>query len=48
MSIFRSLAKLGIANKVIQEAKKPANQQKAKDLFAQMKAKRSGKSSPQA
>ena len=33
-------AKAGLAKKLIDEARKPQNQQKAKDLLAQVRAKR--------
>ena len=43
MGLIRGLVKAGIAKKVIDEARKPHNQRKAKELFAQLQAK-SGKS----
>lgn len=36
------LFKAGIAKKVIDEARKPQNQAKAKELLAQVRAKRGG------
>lgn len=33
MGFIRSAAKLGIANKIFNEARKPQNQAKAKELF---------------
>jgi hypothetical protein len=40
--MIRKLVASGIAAKVIQEARKPHNQQKIKDFVAQMQAKRKG------
>ena len=40
MALMRNLAKLGIAKKVIDEARKPENQQKVKNMIASAKAKR--------
>jgi hypothetical protein len=40
MSIVSKLAKAGVAKKLIDEAKKPQNQAKAKDLLAKVKDKR--------
>ena len=40
MGLFRMAAKAGIAKKVLDEARKPQNQAKAKDLFARVRAKR--------
>ena len=40
MGLLSGLAKAGLAKKLIDEARKPANQQKAKDLLAQVRAKR--------
>ena len=40
MGLLSGLAKAGLAKKVIDEARKPQNQQKAKDLLAQVRAKR--------
>lgn len=37
--MLSGLAKAGIAKKVFNEAKKPQNQQKAKEMFAQMTGK---------
>ena len=39
MGMLRGLVKAGIAKKVIDEARKPHNQQKAKELFASMRNK---------
>ena len=41
MALMRNLAKLGLAKKVIDEARKPENQQKVKNMIASAKAKRS-------
>ncbi|MEJ7690205.1 MAG: hypothetical protein WKF76_07100 [Nocardioidaceae bacterium] len=41
MAILRTLAKLGLAKKVIDELRKPQNQQRIKALVASAKAKRS-------
>ena len=40
MGLLSGLAKAGVAKKLIDEARKPQNQQKAKDLLAQVRAKR--------
>ena len=40
MGLFSGLVKAGLAKKVIDEARKPQNQQKAKDLLAQVDAYR--------
>jgi hypothetical protein len=40
MSIVSKLAKAGVAKKLIEEAKKPENQAKAKDLLNKVKDKR--------
>ena len=40
--MFKKIATSAIAAKVIQEARKPHNQQKIKDFVAQMQAKRKG------
>ena len=40
MSLFSSLVKAGIAKKVFDEARKPANQAKAKEMYAQYKSKK--------
>lgn len=42
MSIIRTLMRTTVATTVINEARKPKNQEKAKRLFAQAKAKLSG------
>ncbi len=39
MGFLGKIIKAGIAQRVIDEARKPQNQQKAKDLFAQVKNK---------
>ena len=39
MGLFGSIAKAGIAKKVFDEARKPHNQQKAKDLFHKVTSK---------
>jgi hypothetical protein len=39
---IKKIVASGIAAKVIQEARKPQNQQKIKDLITQMQAKRKG------
>jgi hypothetical protein len=39
--MFRKLVASGIAAKVLQEARKPQNQEKAKQMFAQWQQKRS-------
>lgn len=43
MSFVKGLAKAGIAKRVFDEARKPQNQQKAKDLYAKLRAKRAGR-----
>ena len=40
--MFRKLVASGIAAKVLQEARKPQNQEKAKQMFAQWQQKRGG------
>ena len=40
--MIKKLLASGVAAKVIQEARKPHNQQKIKDFVAQMQAKRKG------
>ncbi len=40
MGLLSGLAKAGLAKKLVDEARKPQNQQKAKDLLAQVRAKR--------
>ena len=42
MGLLSGLAKAGLAKKLVDEARKPQNQQKAKDLLAQVRAKRGG------
>ncbi len=44
MGLINGLVKAGIAKKVFDEARKPQNQAKAKQLFAQVTSK--GKGSP--
>ncbi len=39
MGFLGKMIKAGIAQRVINEARKPQNQQKAKELFAQIKNK---------
>ena len=39
MGLLNGLVKAGIAKKVIDEARKPHNQQKARELIAQLQAK---------
>lgn len=43
MSFIRGLAKAGIAKRLFDEARKPQNQQRAKDLYAKVRAKRAGR-----
>ena len=45
MGLLSGLAKAGVAKKLIDEARKPQNQQKAKDLLAQADAHRALSSS---
>ena len=40
MGLLSGLAKAGLAKKLLDEARKPQNQQKAKGLLAQVRAKR--------
>ena len=40
MGLVSGLLKAGIAKKIYDEARKPQNQAKAKELLAQMRAKR--------
>lgn len=42
MGLLTGLFKAGIAKKVIDEARKPQNQAKAKDLFRQFQARKQG------
>lgn len=42
MSLFSGLLKAGLAKKVFTEASKPANQQKAKEMFAKARQGRRG------
>ena len=43
MGLINGLIKAGIAKKVFDEARKPQNQAKAKQLIAQLQAKGAGK-----
>ena len=43
MGLINGLIKAGIAKKVIDEARKPQNQAKAKQLLAQLQSKSAGK-----
>jgi hypothetical protein len=43
MGFLRTAAKLGIANKLVSEARKPQNQAKAKELFNNFTSKNGGK-----
>ena len=42
MPFIKGLIKAGIAKKLYDEARKPHNQRKAKELFAQLKDKNKG------
>ncbi len=42
MGLLSGIIKAGVAKRVIDEGRKPANQAKAKQLFQQMQAKRGG------
>ncbi|SEP19297.1 hypothetical protein [Trujillonella endophytica] len=44
--MFRKLIASGVAAKLVQEARKPQNQEKAKQLFAQLQQKRKGGGTP--
>ena len=44
--MFRKLIVSGVAAKLMQEARKPHNQEKAKQLFAQFQQKRKGGGTP--
>ncbi len=47
MGMLSGLMKAGVAKKLVDEARKPQNQQKAKDLFAKARqGRRGGKSGP--
>lgn len=46
MSLFSGLMKAGIAKKVFDEARKPHNQAKAKDLFRSVTNKGGGPAGP--
>ncbi len=43
MSMIKNLMRTGVATKVMSEARKPKNQEKAKQLFHQAKGKFAGK-----
>ena len=43
MGLLSGLAKAGLAKKLLDEARKPGNQQKAKSLLAQARAGRNGR-----
>jgi hypothetical protein len=43
MGLVSKLVKLGIAKKIYDEARKPENQQKAKDAFAKFQSSRQQK-----
>jgi hypothetical protein len=43
MGLVSKLVKLGIAKKIYDEARKPENQQKAKDAYAKFQASRQKK-----
>ena len=43
MGLMSKVVKIGIAKKVYDEARKPENQQKARDLYAQFQASRQKK-----
>ena len=42
MGLLSGIFKAGVAKRVIDEGRKPANQAKAKQLFQQLQAKRGG------
>ncbi len=42
MGIVSKIAKAGVAKKLVEEAKKPQNQAKAKELFAKVRQKQAG------
>lgn len=46
MSLFSGLAKAGIAKKVFDEARKPQNRAKAKELYRSVTGKRDGGRGP--
>ncbi len=46
MAILRNLAKLGLAKKAVDEARKPENQRRIKAMIDSAKAKRSGGGQP--
>lgn len=46
MGFLKSALKAGIATKAIAFARKPENQAKARQMLAQAKAKRSGRTTP--
>ena len=43
MGLLRGLLKAGIAKKLVDEARKPQNQQKARELFAKARQSRGGR-----
>jgi len=45
MGLLRMVTKAGIAKKVFDEARKPHNQAKAKELFTKLNDRRTGRSS---
>lgn len=42
MSILKKLAKAGLAKKVFDEARKPQNQQRARDAYRKVRGRSSG------
>lgn len=42
MGILSSLTKLGVAKKVVDEARKPENQRKAKEMLAKARTRKNG------
>ena len=44
--MFRKIIASGVAAKLLQEARKPQNQEKAKQMFAQWQQKRRGGGAP--
>ena len=44
--MFRKLIASGVAAKLVQEARKPQNQEKVKQMLAQMQQKRKGGGTP--
>lgn len=43
MALFKNMAKLGLAKKAVDEARKPQNQEKIKKVVASAKAKQAGR-----